>query len=324
MRERLEAAVSWAPEARQAIEGGWAGAASAGLVGLGRFWCLGLAAFQGWSFVEAQGDTLIVERAGRYAAILPVPVPAPRPAAGQLDALRKRLNGLFVGRAWALVVRRPLPGDLDLERILEPVRMWLVALDRGRWEGDYAIYEDGGLSVELRVLDEELGAKPGLVLCVPTVAGDLTTEDVAERLAAVMDSSALSADIPKTLALIRGDRWRLNTARRLELLYGKVHEYVAGNTGTRTITFHQKRHHAAPGRALFTQAPFRGVSSVWWLGSDPADPLMPRGVADENPWGNHPGEGPVFPGPRLAVTATGPDSPHPASLSELPGSPVRK
>ena len=320
---RLETALSWLPSGQQAIVDGWASASSVGLVGLGRFWGAGLAAMAGWSVVDVAGDALIVERETRRAALLPVPVPAPRPADARLDALRDRLSGLFSGRAWALVVRRPLPVDLDLERILEPVRMWLVTLDRGRWDGDYAIYEDGGLSVELRVLSDLVGAEPGLTLCLPSVAGDLVADDVAERLGAVMDAPPIAEDLPQILALVRGDQWRLTTGRRLELLYGKLHESASGADGARTVTFRQARHHSAPGRALFADSRFHRVSAVWWLGSDPADPLVPRGMADENPWGNHPGEGPAFPGVRLAVTATGPEAPFPASLTRRPGLPVR-
>lgn len=317
---RLTAAVSWMRGAREAVAAAWGRAPGQGLLGLGRLWSLGLAASQGWELSQVGPRTLIVRKDGQRATLLPISVPAPRPGDARLKAVQDRLGGLFEDRSWALIVRRPLPDDFDVERIVEPVRMWLVALDRGRWDGDYAIYEDGGVSLELRVLGDsaELQGRTGLVLRLADAAGDLLTTDVGERLVAALDAVDVPDSLPLVPVLVRGAPWRVPRRRRLDLLYGKLHESSATH-GTSSVTF---RH---SDKALFGRPAFEQVAAVWWLGSDPVDPLTPRGWADENPWGRFPGEGPRFPGTRLSVVATGPEEDGaPASLSWLAGDLVQR
>lgn len=315
--DRLEAAVSWMRGAREAVAASWNQSPGQGLVGLGRLWALATAASAGWELSMVGGRTLIVRRGSERATLLPVSVPAPRPRDQRLLSLQQRLQGLFEDRSWALIVRRPLPEDMDVDRIIEPVRMWLVALDRGRWDGDYAIYEDGGVSLELRVLntDRDVGGRTGLVMRLADAAGDLLIKDIGERLAAAIEGAEAPDNLPLIPVLVRGAPWRMPRRRRFDLLYGKLEESTSiGNAGA-SVTF---RH---SDKSFFAGEQAERVAAVWWLGSDTLDPLTPRGWADENPWGRFSGAGPRFPGHRLAVVATGPEEDgQPASLSWLSGS----
>jgi len=352
---RIEAAVSCMRGAREAVAAAWNQAPGQGLVGLGRLWALGVAASGGWDLGMVGPRMLVVRKEGRRAVLLPVSVPAPRPDTAGLQRLRERLRGVFEGRPWSLVVRRPLPDDLEIDRLIEPVRMWLAALERGRWDGDYAIYEDGGVSLELRVLDVDarLGdlepddlddpddtlkdgdldaselpepsepAEPiersGLVMVLPRMDGDLLATDVSERLIAAVQACSAPEGLPIIPVLVHGSAWRIPRRRRLELLYGKLLESTSSPESGSRVTFRHTPH------ALFARPELENVAAVWWLGADPADPLSPRGHADENPWGRFPGEGPRFPGPRLSVLATGPeDDDYPASLSWLDGGPIAR
>lgn len=324
--ERVEAAVSWMRGAREAVAAAWMQGSGDGLVGLGRLWSLSAAAASGWDLAMVGPRSLTVRREGRRAVLLPVSVPTAAPDDVRVPRLQRRLSPLFEDRPWALIVRRPLPDDFDAERIIEPVRMWLAALDRGRWDGDYAIYEDGGVSLELRVLtDDALQVspdtpaleRPGLVMRLPRADADLQIDDVRERLIAAVEAADTPDGLPVIPVLVRGAPWRLPRRRRLELLYGKLEESTATSTGGASVTFRRSE------ASLLGRRSFERVAGVWWLGADPTDPLSPRGWADENPWGRHPGEGPRFPGGRLSVVATGPDEEGaPASLSWVPGGPV--
>ena len=349
LEERIEAAVSCMRGAREAVAAAWNQAPGHGLVGLGRLWALGVAAADGWDLGMVGPRTLTIRRDGKRAVLLPISVPAPRPPDAGLAELRRRLRGVFERRPWSLVVRRPLPDEFDIDRLVEPVRMWLAALERGRWDGDYAIYEDGGASRGFRVfqadprlgdlddsdpdatleslpadLDLSADAEPrpernGLVMVLPRLDGDLLASDVTERIIAAVQAADAPDNLPLIPVLVRGAPWRMPRRRRLELLYGKLLESHTGPDGATQVAFRR------PAGALFGRPELDNVSAVWWLGADGSDALSPRGHADENPWGRFPGEGPRFSGTRLSVLATGPeDDGSPASLSWLNGGIIRR
>jgi hypothetical protein len=317
VRERLDAALAWLPPPARVGIFDALNESSDGLQGLAILWSAALAGVAGWTVDEVVDGALIVQSGSARAALLPLAVPARPLHSRLLTALEARLDPVFDGRPWALVLRRPLPDDVDLDRIIEPVRMWLVAVERGRWDGDYAIYEDGGVSLELRLLETEAsGAGPRLR--VPGLMADRTAEDIAVRFEAMLSTSTLPSDLPRIPVLVRSERWPLTERRRQELLYGKILEFQVDAEGAATISFRQARE-APSGRdiGLFGRPEAAQVAAVWWLCPDPADPLVPCGRADENPWGDHAAAGPRFPGLRMAVSFVGQDegADTPASLT---------
>jgi hypothetical protein len=80
-------------------------------------------------------------------------------------------------------------------------------------------------------------------------------------------------------------------------VYGKVIEIGVGENGAPSHVFRRSAN------AWFGGPAFARVPAIWWLGSDPVDPLRPRGWADENPWSSD--RAPRFFGQRFAVTAVG-------------------
>lgn len=267
------------------------------LGGLAQTWCAAVAGAAGWSVVDATDRALVVERGSDRAVVLTVPVPGPAQALALQAELERRLAGIFDGRAWALVLRQPLPPDADLDRVLEPVRMWLVAVDRGRWDGDYAIYEDAGVSLELRLLEGDSGA-PGPHLRVPAVGVEhLALQVEAHARSSLEDIAGEFPGLPRILALVRGARWSLPRRQRMELFYGKLLESTSDGPEL-TVTFRRGPH------GLYSRQPFDQVASTWWLSPDAEDPLTPRGFADTNPWCETPG-GPRFPGRRLGLLMLG-------------------
>lgn len=307
VRERLDGAMAWLPAPARACVNDALTDTSDGLQGLSVLWSASIAGIAGWAVEEVHDGALIVSKGEQQAALLPLAVPARPVRSPLLDALEARLDPVFDGKPWALVLRRPLPDDVDMDRIIEPVRMWLVAVERGRWDGDYAIYEDGGVSLELRLLEAAV-AGAGPHLRVPGLMSDRAANDVAVRLEAILSTSTLPRDLPRIPVLVRSERWPLTERRRQELLYGKVQEFRVDSVGATTISFRQTRE--APGGreiGLLGRRAAAEVAAVWWLWPDDDDPLVPHGIADENPWGSHPGGGPRFPGSRLAVSYVGQD-----------------
>ncbi len=304
---------------RRALAVGWGGAGAAlaladdpvavGPADLGRLWGAGIAAAAGWSVVARDVGDLVVERAGRRVRLRPVVVPERGAGLTGAQAIERALAPIFAGRAWALVLRRPVPATLDPSRVAEPARQWLARYDQHQWDGDYAIYEDSDLSLELRLLPyavrPEAPAATALRVVRPPSQHAL---DDAER--AWIAALTVPADAPVLPILLRPTAWHLGRRSRFERLYGKPLEAHVDERGTSTVVVRR-----APGTWFGGLA--ADVPAIWWLAPSADDPLRPRGWAEENPWST--AVAPPFFGQRLAATAVGDlaDASAPASLTLL-------
>jgi hypothetical protein len=303
MEARLAARLaSVHPVAAGWAQAGFADVASAGYRGLARLWAAELANAAGFlpAFApEGPDGGLVCARGSTRAVLLDVLVSGAPEDGPVLKTLEERLAGVFSDRRWAIVLRKPLPPDLPVERVVEPVRMWLASVERGKWEGDYAIYEDGGVSVELRLLPGAPRA-PGPVLRLPAVDVERRlAESTREILSAVRDVADLDPSWPRVPLVVHAGARPLPRRRRLEALYGKLIEISTAPAADTRLTF------VRSSLGLYGRSEMDQVAGVWWLWPSSADPCAWTGQADENPWCAVAARGPAFTGENLAVSVVG-------------------
>jgi hypothetical protein len=298
LRHRLASAIAVAPApVRDALVTGFATGTDLGLGGLARLWTVGLARTAGWQVTAVEGGVVHVERGAERAALVPVPVPGPAARRAELEGLERRLGVVFGDRPWTLFLRGTLPEHLEAEHLLEPVRQWLAGL-RGPGTGDYRIYMEDGLSLELGIVGGQPSPGGHARLRAACPHGERLALQVEARLVAALDGVDLGPEVPRIPVLVRGGPWPLSPRAVLDLLYGKLVEQVVDRRG-RSFTFR------SDGGGVLARESLGRVGAVWWLGAHPTDPLVPVGRACENPWGHAPAAGPAFPGERLSVAFTG-------------------
>lgn len=300
---RIEKVVGENSVFRDSLVKSWGAGDARGLCGLGMFWAVSLAERAGWRLSRSSERFAIVELDGHEVALVPVPVTDDHDPQDRIQRLEETLRPIFGPRRWAMIVRRRLPFEFDVGKLVEPVRQWLAAVDRGRWDGDYAIYEDEALSLELRIVAGEVGrgVERGMVLRVPN--GDLEDrlDDALRCFLEAMESEDLPSDIPLVAVMVRGDAWRLPRGLRMEPFFGKLQAYSLSADGKATLSFER------PDDGVFGEPRFSRIGAVWWLGADRADALTPIGWSDENPWANVDDVVPRFPGRRLELVTAGPE-----------------
>lgn len=274
-----------------------------------RLWSLGMARAAGWSFRIRRGSGLLVERGPLRAWIQPVVVQGSESPSTGVRELHEALEPLFGRHRWALILRRGMGLGADVGRVIEPVRQWLQRVDQGKWDADYAIYEDHEISVELRLLPgESQGSNGATYLLVPA-----ETESVLKRAEIALSESVRSVGdtLPVVPVLVSDRPWQLARQARLSRLYGTLIESRVPAQGSPILTF-RRAEDTWFGSDLGARIP-----AVWWLAPDPDQPLTPRGWADENPWSG--ATAPHFNGERLSIVAVD-DSESlgaPASLTQL-------
>jgi hypothetical protein len=291
--DRVSAALAWAgPHVRAAVSS----LGEDGVAGWGLLWATAMAVADGWTVERAEGGCVRISRGAEAAWLCPVDAPI----AETCDTIRTMVDALtpvFSGRAWALVLRRPIAPGFEPSRLLEPTRQWLARLDQKRWDADYAIYEDREVSVEFRVVEQvpANGAGPFVrVVCPPS---EYRLRDVGQRMFAALDQIPQDG-APIVAVLVSDGPWKIGRRSRLEHLYGKLLEACVGERGQASFSFCR-----AP-ETWFGDPRAQRLQSVWWLERSGTQSPDMAGWSDDNPWA-HPAASPRFKGVRLAVTAVG-------------------
>jgi len=224
---------------------------------------------------EARGEPLVL-------SVLAWPAdPHPSGPPADVDRLTAALDATFGDREYVLYLRRAVPALFDPAPIARAVQLWLGAIQRGEWQGQHAIYEDGAIALELTLTGRAAptGRSRRLFTVGPVSA--------LERLAAidqrlVEDSNRLLddfGDVPVVFAVGSDGPWRMPRGYIQQLLYGMPRQ-VRTERGEKSV------YHAVfqrNERSLFSDPACRSVVALWWL-SPSGDGALQSGVAYDNPW----------------------------------------
>ncbi|TVQ93851.1 MAG: hypothetical protein EA397_03615 [Deltaproteobacteria bacterium] len=290
---QVELALGWAgDEIREAVLAG-VPKGRLNLHARARLWSLSIAQAAGWTFRLRRGSGLLLDRGPHRVWLQPVVVRLGEISPVHPDDLHAALEPLFGRRRWALVLRRPLRAKADVGKVIEPVRQWLARVEQGKWDADYAIYEDAEISIELRLLPGESTGPHGATFRLIAPCTDALLRHTERAMFEVL--STLDDSLPVVPVLVADRPWRLGRNARLTRLYGKLLETRVGSSGQQTLTFRRDED------TWFGSDLGARVPAVWWLAPRPTDPLVPSGWADENPWSG--AMAPPMCGERVSVTA---------------------
>lgn len=250
------------------------------LEGLGAFWAVCISGMTGWNATELTESGIVVEKDGIEALVMPVALDIVNgrvPQSLLLKQLTQHLETAIAGRRFVIHVKRDLPGHFDPMTLVQPVQNWVHEIERGQWSGGYAIYEDDDVSLELCLLDETAQEGQGRMLFhVPP----LLTETVLRQAIPEMVNSIGrigGGNRPVVLLMLSNDRWPLNPAMMLNVLYGRCASKWVDDDGSSHHKF------LLSGLSLLANDAFKGVGAVWWLGPSESVGLI-EGVSHSNPW----------------------------------------
>lgn len=252
----------------------------------------------GWAASGApEGGLLRVAPAGAAAEGLSEAALAIRPVKGRASPhgapkmtarVLEQIDTLMTGRRYVVHFRRRVPAKADPLAVVQPIQAWLRAVDRGQWQGDYGIYEDDHLAVEVRLLPGKVPpGTSGRAYVVPPA--DATSRST--QLSGLVGESlvALKSRLPGralVVALVSTEPFPLAPAAWRTALYGRLatHDFPTG------AGLSERREPGA--RAFFADPLSAPLAAVWWLGG--------AGRSWENPWSPLRELAPRFPGPRVA------------------------
>lgn len=215
-----------------------------------------------------------------------------------VENLVQALEGAFGDWRFALHLRRPLEPGFDPSSVARAVHLWRLAMDRGDWRGRHAVYDDESVSLDLTVTTRrKSGAAGGPMVRVPPMPGPERLARVVQRLeATTLALDDIDRDLPLVVLLYAEPAWRLPRGTVKEVLYGAADRTVA-TSGPEGTSF--RAWYRPSGTSLFSDVAYRSISALWWLEGAPGAPFV-DGWAHENPWCEHAGRVPVFPGVRFA------------------------
>ena len=224
---------------------------------------------------DARGEPLVL-------SVLACPAdPHPSGPPGDVDRLTAALDATFGDREYVLYLRRAVPAQFDPAPIARAVQLWLGAIQRGEWQGQHAIYEDGAIALELTLTGRTapVGRARRLFTVGPVSA--------LERLAAidqrlVEDSNRLLddfGDVPVVFAVGSDGPWRMPRGYIQQLLYGMPWQVRTerGETSAYQAVFQRNE------RSLFSDPACRSVVALWWIAPG-RDGAIDAGTAYDNPW----------------------------------------
>lgn len=200
--------------------------------------------------------------------------PTGRATRARLEQVLDRAMG---ERAYILHVRKPLPESMDLDSVGRSVRLWLQAIDRGDWVGTNAVYEDGGVDLEITLTGGRSANKPRVFTQCP-LTGLEHLSAVYERLVQLAEGAEeVSEGLPVILVLGAQPSFRLSAGHVLQSLYGLAARVDSCPEGT--VSWYTDYN-----RSFFGDPENRHVGAVWWVQGRGDDELAPHAWAHINPW----------------------------------------
>ena len=216
-----------------------------------------------------------------------------QPQSANLDTasvtrLKGALSRVRSDLRFSVFVRRWLPPRFDAEPIRQAVDLWLQEVEAGRWEGQFATYEDEGIQLEFSLSGRRAESDQSPVVMV---LGPFTTGRSVQRLEANivrrLDHYRMSAigEQPVLLASVANRPWELSRGYVHELLYGKS-RWVETSPGSAADWKACMSLDREP--CVFKDPLYRPVTGMLMLERDPLNPTGLTGRAYSNPFNQRP------------------------------------
>jgi hypothetical protein len=206
----------------------------------------------------------------------------------QLERLRTSLGRVRSDLRFSVFIRRWLPPEFDPEPVRRAVDLWLQEVESGRWEGDFATYEDVGVSMEFSLSGERAAPEqsPVVQLLGPFLTGR-SVQRLEHTMVRRLDQHLLGGadDTPLVVVAVANRPWSLSRGYLREFLYGKP---AWTKTGSQGDSGWEACLTADPEPCLFKDPLYSSVGGVMMLERDPLEPLKLTGRTYANPFSSAP------------------------------------
>jgi len=302
MHRQIELATRWMkpPVAHQVLE--WLASDVPGtfLHGIAAFMGCAVAGLDGWTATELVSERLVkVENTDGQAALLtPLAFDSMMGLSEEVDEfrrLKRQVAAVLADYQYVVHLRRELPSDFDPLKLVQPLETWIQERLRSDSVGDYAVYDDGEIGLELCIL----GPRPeedsaGLLFHVPPLVCEDLLRLVIPRLSeAAAHHRQLKTGLPLVAVVLGNGPWMWTPSLLLNVLYGKRSEVHVTEQGPQRVVEH--RFETGPWN-LFGSGACDELASIWWLEPGTDVNRIVQGVSHENPWRSVEGQCPDFVG----------------------------
>ena len=205
-----------------------------------------------------------------------------------VELLKRSLGRVRSDLRFSVFIRRWLPESFDPEPIRRAVDLWLQEVESGRWEGDFATYDDVGISMEFSLSGQRAAPEQSPVV---QVLGPFLTGRSVQRLEATvvrrLDRYQMSShgDTPLLIVTVANRPWTLSRGYVREFLYGKPRWTT---TSQQSDPSWEACLSLEPDPCLFKDSLYQSVSGVMMLERDPLEPLKLTGRTYANPFSRTP------------------------------------
>lgn len=204
----------------------------------------------------------------------------------QIERLRTALGRVRSDLRFSVFIRRWLPPNFDPEPIRRAVDLWLQEVESGRWEGDFATYEDVGVSMEFSLSGEraEPDQSPVVQLLGPFLTGR-SVQRLEHTMVRRLDQHLLTSDsdTPLYLVAVANRPWSLSRGYLREFLYGKP-AWTQTQSASEEGTGWEAGFTPEPEPCLFKDKLYSSVGGLLMLERNPLDPLKVTGRSYSNPF----------------------------------------
>ena len=199
-------------------------------------------------------------------------------------ALEASLMRVHTSRRFSVFVRRLLPADFDPEPVRQAVQLWLGQVARDEWDGEFATYEDEGVTLEFCLNPRKLAGdrSPLQMVLGPFLAGR-SVRVLEHRAVQALDRYFASefAGEPVMVAGVANRPWGLSCGYVRELFYGKPRWVESGDDWRACLS-------KMKDPCLYKDALFHKVSGTMLLERDERDGLLLSGRTFSNPHAREP------------------------------------
>ena len=199
-------------------------------------------------------------------------------------ALEASLMRVHTNRRFSVFVRRLLPDDFDPEPVRQAVELWLGQVARDEWDGEFATYEDEGVTLEFSLNPRKLaGDRPPLQMVIGPFLAGRSVRVLEHRAVQALDRYFASewADEPVMVAGVANRPWGLSCGYVRELFYGKP-RWVESGSEWRACLSKMKE------PCLYKDALFHKIAGTMLLERDENDGLLLSGRTFSNPHSKEP------------------------------------